>query len=650
MVKLSVIIVNYNVRYFLEIAIESCQKAIDFYQDKSTNQIELIVVDNCSKDGSVQWLQKAYPNIKLIANTDNKGFSKANNQGIDIAKGEYVLLLNPDTLIQQNTLQQCIQFMDEHKDAGGLGIKMIDGTGQYLPESKRGLPTPLTALYKMTGAYKLFPKSAKVNRYYQGHLSKDETNSVEILSGAFMMMRKNLLDEIGGLDEDYFMYGEDIDQSYKIIKAGYKNYYFAENPIIHFKGESTKKGSLNYVRIFYNAMLLFAQKHFNTATWYVGVIKLGIYFRAALAVFSRMVKAALPYLFDTLLIVFGFILLKDFWAANVKNNINYYDDVLLFFNLPIYLLVWVVSVFFSGGYDPPYKNGKLIRGLLFGTLIISAIYGFLDESYRFSRSLILLGGIWAYLVMSFNRWGFSKIGQRNGNILSEAKNSLVLGNRQDFEIARQLFVRTNPNVNLVGFINETTEEKSLGQLNELDKIVHLFNINELIFSMETISAKKIIASMEGWGNKLAYKIMPSSGSGLIGSNSKNTAGDLLHNDVILKIRQRPGRRNKRVLDLVSCIIMLPLMPLLLLLVEKASGLLPNWWAVLTGKKSWVGKVALDTSLVAKKGIISPLDRLDKPNTALQKQLIFQYAKEYSVYKDISLILAFWRELGRQAKA
>jgi GT2 family glycosyltransferase len=283
--KLSIIIVNFNVRYFLEQCLTSVLKA--------TNNIdaEIFVVDNESKDDSVEMVQTLFPTVKVIANKKNVGFSKANNQAIGIAKGEYVLLLNPDTVVEEDTFEKCIAFMDNHPKAGGLGVKMIDGNGIFLPESKRGLPTPSVSFYKIFGLSSLFPKSRTFSKYHLGYLSNDETNEIEILSGAFMWMRKSVLDEIGYLDESFFMYGEDIDLSYRIIKAGYQNYYFPETKIIHYKGESTKKGSINYVFVFYNAMIIFSKKHFaQKAKAFSFFINIAIYLRAFLAIIVRFIN------------------------------------------------------------------------------------------------------------------------------------------------------------------------------------------------------------------------------------------------------------------------------------------------------------------------------------------------------------------------
>jgi GT2 family glycosyltransferase len=237
--ELSIIIVNYNVRNFLEQCLLSVRKAsenIDY---------EIFVVDNNSADGSCSMVKQSFPEVKLIRNNQNLGFAVANNQAIKMATGKFILLLNPDTIVEEDTFSKCIMFMNEHRDAGSVGVKMIDGKGKYLRESKRALPTPKVAFFKIFGFTSIFPESQKFNKYYMGYLDKDETNSVEILTGAFMFIRKEALDKAGLLDESFFMYGEDIDLSYRLITSGFKNYYYPDVTIIHYKGQSTKKGNIN---------------------------------------------------------------------------------------------------------------------------------------------------------------------------------------------------------------------------------------------------------------------------------------------------------------------------------------------------------------------------------------------------------------------
>ena len=254
--QLSVIILNYNVRYFLELCVLSVQSAL---QDIDS---EIIVVDNNSSDGSCEMIKSRFPNVKLIRNNQNVGFPKGNNIGAAQAKGDYICILNPDTVVAEDTFEKVLAFVKKQNNLGVVGVKLIDGTGNFLPESKRGIPTPWVAFTKITGLYKLFPKAKTFNKYYAQHLSENQTGKVDILVGAFMFLKKELYEEVGGFDEDCFMYSDDIDLSYRILQKGKHNYYFHETTAIHYKGESTIKDD-TYMKRFQEAMEFFYKKHFQ---------------------------------------------------------------------------------------------------------------------------------------------------------------------------------------------------------------------------------------------------------------------------------------------------------------------------------------------------------------------------------------------------
>ena len=273
--KLSIVIVSYNVCRFVAQCLDSVQKA------SSDLEVEVFVVDNASSDDTVSYVSQHYPWAKLIANEENLGFSRANNIAIRQAQGDYVLLLNPDTIVAESTLRECVAFMDVHPQAGGLGVRMHNADGSLAPESRRAIPSPWVSMLKMLGFTK---------RYYMSHLSWDEPGRIEVVSGAFFMIRKTALDEVGLLDEDFFMYGEDIDLSYRLLKGGWENWYHPSD-IVHFKGESTQKSSFRYVHVFYQAMLIFFRKHYGHQSIFFTVpVKLAIYFRAALALIDIIRK------------------------------------------------------------------------------------------------------------------------------------------------------------------------------------------------------------------------------------------------------------------------------------------------------------------------------------------------------------------------
>jgi len=263
---LSVIIVSYNVQYFIEQCILSVLAAAE------NLKIEIIVVDNNSSDASCELILEKYPEIILIQNKENVGFSKANNQGVKIANGKYVLILNPDTVVAEDTFDQILAFAKSKRNLGVLGVKLIDGSGNFLPESKRGIPTPQVSFNKLFGI-----SSKSTGKYYATHLNENETGVVNILVGAFMLLKKSVYNEVNGFDEAYFMYGEDIDLSYKILNKGYQNYYYANTQVIHYKGESTKKNVEN-LKYFHQAMKIFYKKHFKLNSVYDFVMSFGIEF------------------------------------------------------------------------------------------------------------------------------------------------------------------------------------------------------------------------------------------------------------------------------------------------------------------------------------------------------------------------------------
>jgi GT2 family glycosyltransferase len=281
--QLSVIILNYNVRYFLELCVLSVQNAL------STIEGEIIVVDNNSTDDSCEMMKTRFPNVKLIENKENLGFPKGNNIGAEQATGEYICVLNPDTVIAEDTFVKLLAFAKSKQNFGIVGCKLIDGAGNFLPESKRGVPTPWVAFTKIVSLYKIFPKSNWFNKYYAQHLSENQTGKVDILVGAFMFMKRDLYLEIGGFDENCFMYSDDIDLSYRVLKKGKANYYFHETTVIHYKGESTIKDG-TYMRRFQDAMNFFYRKHFKVSLFFSVFMKIGILFFSFVKMFQGRQK------------------------------------------------------------------------------------------------------------------------------------------------------------------------------------------------------------------------------------------------------------------------------------------------------------------------------------------------------------------------
>lgn len=641
---LSIIIVNYNVKALLEQTLLSVYKAIHDLQ------IEVIVVDNNSADESCAMVSEKFKDVVLIANTENLGFSKANNQGILISKGRNVLLLNPDTVVAEDTLTKTVQFLDNTPDAGALGVRMIDGRGDFLPESKRGLPTPAVAFYKMSGLAKLFPKSKRFGAYHLSYLNEHETHKADILSGAFMMIKKSVLDEVGLLDESFFMYGEDIDLSYRIVKAGYSNYYFADTTIIHYKGESTKKHSVNYVKIFYLAMAKFADKHFTKQQgwWFSVCIKLAIFARATMALMIRTINALKIFTFDFLLIFIGYYGLMRYWEIYNKFVVGgFYPPIYIKVHVPIYILMWLSGVYILGGYKEPFKLGKTIKGVFLGSFILLAIYALLPESLRFSRALILLGSTWSLLACVFIRVVYHFIKFKHFDTsASQMSQVFIVGNKEECERVKNILLNYPNRFKLLGFIkpqNENAKGDWIGSIKNLSLLIEIYKANEIIFCAKDISSAEIMDIMGQTSIKgIKYKIMPEMGAHIIGSNSKNTTGEFYSVNIAPALSSKEVQKKKRYFDLIMCGVFIVLMPILILKPKFMILIFRHWYKCLMGKMTWVsyqGVQDLDKLPKISNGVFSIGQELS--NRKLDAQLIsginFNYALNYHWQNDLNCL-------------
>lgn len=635
--KLSIIIVNYNVKYFLEQTIRSVFNACKHIQ------AEVFVVDNNSADDSVEMVKEKFPQVILIENKDNPGFSKANNQAIAKAKGEYILLLNPDTVVSEDTFEKCIQKMDEDASIGALGVKMIDGRGDFLPESKRSLPSPKVAFYKISGLSSLFPTSKEFAKYHVGDIPADQSAYIEILSGAFMFMRKSVLDKIGYLDETFFMYGEDIDLSYRFILEGYKNYYLADTTIIHYKGESTKKGSVNYVKAFYEAMIIFANKHFQkgSAKTFAFIMEMAIWMKAGMALVTNVFQKFNFLLVDFICSMIAIEFIKAQWAVNIKHQPTYYPPVFSFGIVPLYIIIWLATIYLNGGYDRPVKAYKIIRGTFWGTIFIAAFYAFLPEQYRYSRAIILFGAFATVLIMLFIRTIKNYFQYGKFQVDEQDQNKVVIvGSKDESQRVLEILEQTGIDIHYIGRIGLEEDDVLLGSYDELKELTEVYTPEEIIFCTKDVEVKKVIYWMGLLGNKIHYKTLPEQGESLIGSNSKNTSGDLYARDFNLKLAQSPAKRDKRALDIIVSFALLFFLPFIYLRGKKHLGLL-SIISVLFANKTWVGFFDNTEQVYLpklKSGILKPIiDQNKEVNFTTQVQLNLLYAKNYTIEEDIKII-------------
>ncbi len=651
-IQLSVVIVNYNVRYFLEQALHAVFKAA------TDMRVEVFVVDNQSVDDSVPMVREKFPQVHLIANTENVGFSRANNQAIREAKGRYVLLLNPDTVVEEDTFKKCFAFMEAHPEAGGLGVRMIDGAGTFLPESKRGFPSPWAAFCKASGLSRLFSKSRWFSQYHLGYLSETEPHEIDVLSGAFMWLRHSALDQIGWLDETFFMYGEDIDLSYRLRQGGYKNFYLPETTIIHYKGESTKKGSLNYIRAFYQAMIIFARKHFQKgkASQLVALLQVGIYLQAFFALLSRFIKKLAFPLLDAVGFYIGLVLLKDFWSTYHFKDPDYYSNSILYTNFIWYVGIWIGGIFLSGGYDRDGGLQRVIRGVFMGTLVLAAIYGLLDSELRSSRAMIVIGSIWAMIYSVGIRYGVHFL--RSGNLrlgTYEKENLVIVGSQNESLRVRQLLQEAAVQKNFIGTVspNGTLDaEHYLSSLDRLDEVVKIFRIQEIIFCSNDVPATAVMDWMTRLGPAVEYKMVPRESLSVIGSSNKNTSGELYTIEIQFRIDQPMQRRNKRLLDLGASIGLILTFPIHVVLVQKGWNVLRNAFFVIGGQKTWIGYKPATRPMhhlpKLKKGILHPGDAFQEHtlSDSATERINFYYAKDYHPNRDLEILWKGYFELGR----
>lgn len=649
--NLSIIIVNYNVKYFLEQCLNSVLKAIQEIDS------EIFVIDNASVDGSVEMLKKQFPTVNLIQNLNNLGFSKANNQAISKAKGEYILLLNPDTIVEEDCFHKLLSFMTKNKKAGAIGVKMLNGEGKYLPESKRGFPSPSVAFYKFSGLSKLFPKSKVFGKYHLSFLDSNEIHEVDVLAGAFMFIRKSVLDIIGQLDEDFFMYGEDIDLSYRIQKAGFQNYYYPLTTIIHYKGESSKKNSLNYVFMFYKAMQIFAKKHFTKqkAYWFSILINLAIVFSATIAALKRFAKRiALPFIDGLNIFAIAFIV-QSVWA----NFIIYPDGgnfptIFLSVIIPIYTFIWLGCMFIAGAYDKPFRLKKSGYGLFIGTLIILLIYALIPESYRFSRAIILISALLNFIIVSISRilMNFFKLIE-----LDKFNNIriLIIGNLSEYNRLNKFYKRIKKTT-IEGYVySESLQNKGqfyLGKPEDLNDLINLHKIDELIFCSANFSTQEIISLMCHINqNTLKLRIAPSESQIIIGSNSITSIEDVFSYE-LNSINHPSNKRLKRLLDLLIAFSFIFIFPFAILRIKEPIGFIRNIFQVIIAKKTWVGYRILneDENLPKiKSAVLYPSDLLQIMDLEIAeiRESNLQYAKEYHPSTDISIIFKSFNYLGRK---
>lgn len=635
--QLSIIIVNYNVKYFLEQCLCSVLKAV------KNIEAEIFVVDNNSSDGSERLFADKFKRVNFIQNKENLGFSKANNIAIKKATGEYILFLNPDTLIPEDCLEKCISFFKTNPQTGALGIKMMDGSGKFLRESKRSFPSPVTSFYKLSGLAKLFPHSKRYSKYHLGNLDENENHEVDVLAGAFMMVSKKVIDEVGSFDEDFFMYGEDIDLSYRIQKAGYKNIYFSESSIIHFKGESTKRGGLNYVRLFYKAMSIFARKHYGEkAAFFNLLIQFGIFIRAFISAIKRFIRWIGMPVIDGAVILMSFWIVKFLWSIYIKRDVNYSPNMLLI-AFPVFTLIFLVASYYSGLYDNGYKQKRLNHSTFLAFVLLLSVYALLPENLRFSRGILVFGSVLAFILMTLLRaillkWKIIERDYKN----QEHRQTFIIGTEPEFKDVNFILENAGMEERVLGRIEVNGgTSNATGTIEDLKKLITTYSIKEVIFCEGTLSFKRIIGLLKNIPQQVRIKFHAAGSYGIIGSDSNQASGKFISADRKTNLSIPISKRNKNLIDVTISMFFIITFPIHFITQKKPMQFFRNVFDVIFFKKTWVGYALPQSSLPnIRKGVLTTTGLPASLNTLPDESLIASdkwYAVDYEVWEDIKLL-------------
>ncbi len=557
---ISVIIVNYNVRQFLENALLSVQKAMAGIRG------EIFVVDNASDDGSVEMVRTRFPDVCLIANRENVGFTRANNMALVRAQGRFLLLLNPDTVVQEDTLQVMLRFFEENPHAGLAGCRILNPDGSLQLACRRSFPTPWVALTRITGLSSLFPRSRLFGRYNLTYMNPDDTYEVEAISGSFMMMRREVYARVGGLDETFFMYGEDLDWCYRVSEAGFGVYYVHSTQIIHFKGESTRRSTIDEISMFYRAMQIFVDKHFSTSVPVKLLLSLGILLRAAVAFLGKIARSVFAAASDLLVVALAMILAELMYFGNL-------------FRYPLYAypVVWtvpglvvVLSCYFSGVYGVNRHVISRSAGAVVISFVIVSATVFFVKTFAFSRAVVVIAGALSFIFVPGWRLAFRMFGIGTSHVPGRktlfGRRTIIVGTGQSArELLRRLRARVDDGYDVVGFIDVNRKRigerisglEVIGSIDTVGRVITEHRVSEVIFSMEGLTYSDIL-SVIGRSNDLGvnFRLVPNSMEAIIGKTRIDELDTIPLVEIEYNIHRASNRLLKRTFDIVIALLLL----------------------------------------------------------------------------------------------
>ncbi len=637
MADISVVIVNYNVKDLAENCISSVYKAND-----GKYEIEIFFVDNNSIDGSSEYISSKFPHVKVISNDINTGFSKANNLALRKASGKYILILNPDTVLEEGTFEKMISFSEKNENTGAVTSKLILANGKLDSACRRSFPTPSVAIPRILGLSKLFPGSRLFGKYNLTYLDENKTYEVDAICGAFMFIPKYVLDKVGLFDEEFFMYGEDLDLCFRIKKRGYRIFYYPEVTTIHFKGESTRKTNLSYVNNFYGAMKIFVRKNFTGASRILSLIlQAGIYARLSVSYFKRFFRYILFPLTDIILLFVSMIL-------SVKLRFDIFPNREYLFIISVYIFIWIILLAIFGLYSKKYflSLKKTFNAVTVGFFINSSLTYFFKE-YAFSRGVILASTFFAIVLLTFWRAAVrSYFFFVSKNILLNKINLLIVGKEK---INQKIEDKLNSKYNILHF-EDIAQKKSITALEE---IIQLRKINEVVFTGDYFSNQDILDLLWAFRNRnVRFKIFPSGKELILSRLNTNSLDEINLIEIEYNINNKLNIFLKRLFDiLLSVILLLTVYPVIIIfkgiLNTKFPGKLSKLFLlpeVFSGEYSFVGYPELqelqNRGYKGKKGLTG-LIQLNNYEGMTQEEIenfnLF-YAKNQSLMLDIEILL------------
>ena len=663
----SVIIVNYNVRDFLHQSLLSLQKALKGIRS------EIFVVDNASDDGSAEMVRQRFPSIQLITNTANLGFAKANNIALKKTRGKFLLLINPDTIVQEDSIRVMVEFLQSHPDVGLAGCKILNPDGSFQPACRRSFPTPWVAFTKIFGLSKIFPKSRLFGKYNLTYLNTEETYPVDAVSGSFMMVRKETYEHVGGLDESYFMYGEDLDWCYRIRQAGLRIYYVHSTQIIHYKGESTRRSSLDEIRTFYDAMHLFVEQHFQSSRFFNSILRSSIGVVSFIAFISSVLRPLKIAIFDFITVTMSLLIAEKLWRGELFRYPAYAYSIV--FTVPAIIVIG--CLYAAGVYTHRRMSiSRSIGAVFLAYVFISALTAFF-KNYAFSRMIIAISGILLMILIPGWRVVFRLVrktsAQGRGTLFG--KRTLIVGTELDaVGLLQKLRARIGEGYEVVGFVGTTHERIGetlngipiIGSIDNVGKIIKEHRISDVIFSPKALSYTQILSVISRSREQIVnFHLVPTTMEVIVGKASVDNLDDLPLVQIAYNIDKPSHIFTKRTFDIVlSGLLLITVYPIFRLSLAKVkkeqNDFIVRLPRVLKGAMSLVGtpvdelnrpKQNGDILFLGKPGLCG-LVQLQQNRTMSddeRTQYDLYYARNQSVLLDLEILIKTWLQYRAMRK-